>query len=300
MGACGSDDKKSDATTTTGAAATTAAAPSGGGAASTTSAGASTPPASAVGQLELVKDDTLTVAAVIPYPHFYDGADPESLTGGLDWALAQELAKRLGVSNTVYKNVNFAALTAGQLSKDYDVGIVEISVTPARSEVNDYSDCYSHSYNVAIVPKGTPASTLDELKQISWGFATGQTGQDLVLNYIKPDKTFKAFQSVVQEGGPALKAGTIDGLMAGMGDATTLFGDADFAAKFEVAARIQTDENPDGFCEAIQLPKGSPNLTAVNAALAGIRDDGLIDQWKKEYGIITLGDDVPLVVLSKA
>lgn len=258
--------------------------------------GAAVQPAEAQ-ELKLVKPDTLTVVGLIPYPLFLNGT-PDNVTGGLHYDLVHALADELGVSNVEFKTSEFAALVAGAVT-GYDLGIMEINVTEARTRVNQYTNCYRRSYNVAIVPKGTTLNTLEDLKALKWGTQPGSSGQDILVNYLRPDNGFQSYPTIVQHGVQALKAGFITAIITGLSDTSTLMSDPDFKERFEVGARVLTTENPQGFCVGIQLPKDSPNLPLVNAALKKIMDAKRIEEWQDKYGIFVPEPDVPTFVLQK-
>jgi len=247
-------------------------------------------------QLKLVEPDTLSVVAQIPFPLFMNGT-PTNITGGLHYDLINAIAKDLGVPNVKFRTVEFAALVAGAVS-DYDIGIMEIFVNPKREAVNDYTSCYRRAYNVAIVPKGTAVQNLDDLKALKWGTQPGSAGQDIILNYINPPGGFQSYPSIAQHAKEALKAGLINAIIEGSG-AAALMSDPDFASRFEIAAKVTTEEAPDGYCIAMQLPKGSPNLEAVNASLKKIMDAGMIEQWQEKYGIFSPPQDIPTIVLKR-
>lgn len=263
-------------------------------------AGAFSVSASAVAQaqtqLQLTEPDTLTVVAQIPFPLFMNGT-PTDITGGLHYDLINTLAEDLGIPSVKFRTVEFAPLVAGSVP-DYDIGIMEIFVNPKRQEVNDYTSCYRRAYNVAIVPKGTKVETLEDLRELKWGTQPGSGGQDIILNYINPLGGFQSYPSIAQHAKEALKAGFINAIIEGSG-AAALFSDPEFAERFEIAAKVTTEEAPDGYCIAMQLPKGSPNLEAVNASLKKIMDAGKIQEWQEKYGIFAPPQDIPTLVLSR-
>jgi len=47
----------------------------------------------------------LKVATSLPAPGFWNGDSPQTLDGGLEWAMAADIAEELGYSGVTYSNV---------------------------------------------------------------------------------------------------------------------------------------------------------------------------------------------------
>lgn len=271
------------------------AAACGGEEAATTTAAATT--TTAAYQLETITPGTLVVATLVPYPGFLDGTDVDHLTGGLDWALANEIGRRTGMSEVTFTNNDFAAIVAGQVT-GYDIAVVEIYVTPERAAVNDYSICYRHAWTTPIVRNGVEIATQEDLEGILWGVETGSYGETVLLQYVQPDD-FRSYPSVSQVGVEALKSNSVEGIFMGIEDVGSMFNDEWVRENFYVPAKVVTPDQPTGICIAVQLPKGSPNLDVVNETLQGIIDDGLISEWEAEYlpyGMFDL-ENLPIINL---
>ncbi|MGW4425663.1 transporter substrate-binding domain-containing protein [Streptosporangium sp. NPDC004631] len=224
---------------------------------------------------------TLTVATVFPAPGVMEGDTPQTLKGGVDWALANQLAKELGMGKVEFVNTNFAALMSGQVTK-YDIAVANIITLEKRKSVNDYTDCYYSPVNAALVRDGKKLETLEDAKALKWGLLTGSVNESFMLNSIKPAEDARSYTSPV-----ALTAGLQDGAI-----------DAEYISLQRVSADALTEPlkgkskivllNPEnakslGLCSAVQLPKGSKNTPFVNTALNKIVDSGAIDTWVGQY-----------------
>ncbi|GHH72224.1 hypothetical protein GCM10017673_26970 [Streptosporangium violaceochromogenes] len=244
---------------------------SGSGATAQASAPAFTP----------VTAGTLTVATVFPAPGVMEGDTPQTLKGGVDWALAKELAKELGLGKVEFVNVNFAALMSGQVTK-YDIAVANIITLDKRKNVNDYTDCYYAPVNAALVRDGKKLETIEDAKALKWGLLTGSVNEAFMLNTIKPAEDPRSYASPV-----ALTAGLQDGaidaeyisLQRVSADALT----GPLKGKSKIVLLNPKDPKALGLCSAVQLPKGSANTPFVNAALKKIIDSGAVDTWVAQY-----------------
>ena len=88
---------------------------------------------------EYINGDTLTVGTNLPAPGFWDAESPDDVTGGFEYDMAVEAAKRLGLSKGVkVVNVSFDTLVAGQ-AKGFDVALSQVTITEDRAKVVDFS-----------------------------------------------------------------------------------------------------------------------------------------------------------------
>src|SRR4029453_8585833 len=69
---------------------------------------------SAGGTFTPATDGVLTVATNLPAPGFWDGDDVDHLTGGFEWGIATDLAKRFDL-DVKFVDVPFQQLAAGDL-----------------------------------------------------------------------------------------------------------------------------------------------------------------------------------------
>lgn len=231
-------------------------------------------------KFQTVTPGVLTVATELGNPGWMNGTDPDNVQGGVEWAMANDFAKRWGIPKVVFKNVAFTPLISGTVA-DYDVGLMTIFKTPAREKVNQYSDCYYVEDSGALVKKGTKIDSIADAKKLQWGHVTGGYA-GLILQKLEPDKTPKAFQDGPTEYN-ALLSGTVDGILDDFSSVAGRAHSKGFEGT-EVVAILALKGVPAP-CAAVQLPKSAPgsNVAAVNAALAAQQSSGDLDKWKAEY-----------------
>lgn len=232
-----------------------------------------------------VKADTLTVAAYVPFPGYWEGTTSH-LTGGLEFEIAKAMEKAFGLHKLSVRSVNFAALTAGDVS-NYDIAMADIYPTTQRKAVNEYSVCYDASSIVAMVRKGTPLSTVADAKKLHWGVAVGSTPSYVITNGVKPDTQPRFYQNTAQMM-PALASGKVNAVANSIQDLAKYVGTSDFK-DFTIPAQFEyKSAQTSSQCGAIQLPKGSKNLAAVNRELKKLLANGSIKKWRKRWVVPTL------------
>ncbi len=260
VAACGDDDDN-ETTGTAAPAATSATTMAGGG-------GAFTP----------VTPDTLTVVTSLPGPGFWVGDDPNAITGGYEYEIAKAIQQQLGLSKMKVVNVSFDQIVAGQVG-DFDLALSQVTITPERQQVVDFTEPYFESDQGVLVKKGTNVATVDDLKGLQWGVQSGTTGLDFVADQIKPTKEPQVFQDL-SAGFAALQAGQVDAFM--MDTAIVLPQAKDSGGTQEVVAQFKTGEQYGGI-----LPKGSPNAAAINAVITKLKSDGSLTKFAQQW----LGED---------
>ena len=244
----------------------------------------------ATDQLNLVKSGTLTVGTDNPaYPPWFGGtpkkpwqvSDPRS-GKGYESAVAYAVAKELGFSRNevtwdyVPFNNSFAP---GPKSFDFDIN--QVSVSPARAKIIDFSDPYYTINQAIVVNKGTPiasATSKAALKPYELGAQLGTTSYQFIKDKIKPSKTPSVFPTnagAVQ----ALKNKQIDGLVV---DLPTAF----YVTTVQVPnSKIlgQFPAEPGGEHVAMVFEKGNSLRTCVNKALATLKGNGTLKQLQQQW-----------------
>jgi polar amino acid transport system substrate-binding protein len=229
----------------------------------------------------------LTIATEVGNPGWVNGTDPEHITGGVEYEMALEMAKEFGIPKVVFRNVSFTPLISGTVT-GYDIGLMTIFKTPAREQVNTYSDCYYPAITGALVRNGVRLGSAADAKNLRWGYVTGGYA-GLIMQKLNPSKPAKSFPDGPTEYA-ALASGSIDAVMD---DLSSLAGRSQQKG-FEnthVAAVMQGNGVPVP-CSAAQLPKNGPagNVNAVNTAIAKMKAAGQIDGWVHQY-LSALGSD---------
>ena len=242
------------------------------------------------GDLNLVSSGTLTIGTDNPaFPPWFGGtakkpwqvSDPRS-GQGYESAVAYAVAKQLGFSKdeVTWKHVPFNTSFAPG-TKDFDFDINQISFSPARAKVVDFSDSYYDVNQAVVVNKGTPiasATSVSALKPYELGAQLGTTSYQFIKDEIKPSKQPSVFPSnagAVQ----ALKNKQIDGLVVDL--PTAFYVTAVQVPDSKVLGQFPTQPGGEHFGMVFQ--KGNSLVTCVNKALSTLRSDGTLKQLQQQW-----------------
>jgi polar amino acid transport system substrate-binding protein len=242
-------------------------------------------PASPMASCPTVQSGRLTIGTDNPaYPPWFGGdpaksspwkvSDPNS-GKGFESAVAYAVAKQLGFarSQVQWLYTPFARSYAPG-AKKFDFDINEISYTPARAKVVDFSNSYYDVNQAIVVLQGTPiakAHSVAGLRPYKLGAQLGTTSYDLIVNVIKPAS--KSVYTSNDKAVFALKSKLIDGLVV---DLPTGF----YVTNVQVPHSTilgqfaNSGKNPEHF--GMVLAKGSPLTTCVNQALAKLKANGTL------------------------
>jgi polar amino acid transport system substrate-binding protein len=242
------------------------------------------------GKLNLVQSGTLTVGTDNPaFPPWFGGdakapwkiSDPRS-GKGYESAVAYAVAKQLGFTRDQLSwkytpfNTSFAP---GKKAFDFDIN--QISFSPQRAKVVDFSDSYYDVNQAVVVNKGTPiasATTIAALKPYSLGAQLGTTSYQFIKDTIKPSKQPSVFPQntgAVQ----ALKNKQIDGLVVDL--PTAFYVTAVQVPNSKVLGQFATAPGGEHFGMVFQ--KGNSLVTCVNTALATLRDNGTLQNLQQQW-----------------
>lgn len=269
MSACGDDSGSSSGTT-------------GGGGSGSFGECEVTVEKGELGDVELTSDGVLTVATSLPAPGFWNGDDPDSITGGYEYCLAADIATRLGLDEIKVVNVSFDALVAGQTS-DFDVAFSQVTITDERAQVVDFSTPYFSSDQGVMVNKGTTISNIDEARKAKWGVQASTTAQTYLADVVKPESEASVFQDTPSMFA-ALTAGQIDAVM--LDTSIVLAQAAQSNGAQEVVAQFSTGEEYGGIYQ-----KGSPNAAAFDDIISGFASDGTLTALQTKWLAPVFGGD---------
>jgi len=233
-----------------------------------------------------VKDGTLTVETTLPAQGWWNGTTPESIKSGYEYCMAAELANMAGLSSVTVKNVSFDQLVAGR-TNDYDIALAEITITPERDKVVDFSTSYFDS-NIGVLVKKDSGITEDNITSKSCAAYAGTTSVDFLKNelHCASTKTYPDSQTLYQ----GLLSGQVD---ADFLDTAIVLAEAkSTGGQLEVVGQYKTGEKYGAI-----YPQGSANEDAFNQAIETLLGDGTLDQLSKTYlGPAFGGDpnDVPV------
>jgi polar amino acid transport system substrate-binding protein len=240
----------------------------------------------ASGACATVRSGQLTIGTDNPaYPPWFAGGTKTSkwkindpATGkGYESAVAYAIAKKLGYAkaHVAWTYVPFnKAFAPGKKSFDFDIN--QISYTPARAKVVDFSKSYYDVNQAIVVLKGTKISairSISGLHSFKLGAQLGTTSYGFIKSRIKPAQKPAVFPS--NAGAVlALKNKQIDGLVVDLPTAFYVTAvqvpNSKILGQFENAAGATTDRF------GVVLQKGNPLTSCVNTAITSLRTSGTL------------------------
>ena len=241
--------------------------------------------------LDTVSDGKLTIGTDNPaYPPWFGGGSPKgskwqindpSTGKGFESAVAYAVAKQLGFSKSQVEwsyvpfNRSFAP---GKKPFDFDIN--QISITPARAKVVDFSSPYYDVNQAIVVLKGKPiakARSVAALRPYKLAAQLGTTSYDFIKNTIKPSQTPSVFPqnaAAIQ----ALKNGQIDGIVV---DLPTAFYVT--AVQVENGTILGQFEGTSGEHFGMVLGKGSALTSCVDKAIAALKANGSLQRIQQQW-----------------
>jgi polar amino acid transport system substrate-binding protein len=235
-------------------------------------------------ELALVNPGQLTVGTDKPaFPPYFVDDDPTN-GEGFESAVAYAVADELGFaeSEVEWTVVPFNSSYAPG-PKDFDFDINQISITPKREQVVDFSEPYYVAAQAVVVGKDSDlgeVGSLADLKDATIGVQIGTTSLDAVENVIQPSgdpKVFNDSNDVVT----ALKQNQVDAVVVDV--PTAFFITATQAPGAKVAGQF---EAPGGDRFGLLLEKDSELTPCVNEAVRALESSGelqqITEQWMSE------------------
>jgi polar amino acid transport system substrate-binding protein len=219
-----------------------------------------------------VKSGTLTVQTTLPAPGWWNGTTPESIQDGYEYCMAAELANMAGLDSVTVQNVSFDQLVAGH-TNNYDLALAEITITPERDKVVDFSTSYFDS-NIGVLVEKDSDVTEDNITSKSCAAYAGTTSVDFLKNelHCASTKTYPDSQTLYQ----GLLSGQVDADF--LDTAIVLAEEKKTGGQVEVVGQYSTGEKYGAI-----YPQGSANEDAFNQGIQTMLDDGTLDQLSKDY-----------------
>jgi polar amino acid transport system substrate-binding protein len=218
-----------------------------------------------------VKAGTLTVETTLPAQGWWNGTTPQSIKSGYEYCMAANLAYAAGLSSVTVKNVSFAQLVAGHTT-DFDIALAEISITPERAKVVDFSKPYFDS-NIGVLVKSTSDVSESNIKTKKLAAYSGTTSVDFLKNDMGVNPTiFPNSQTLYQ----SVISGQVD---AAFLDTAIVLAEAKASnGTLKVVGQYSTGEKYGAI-----YPKGSANEDALNQGISDLQSQGILDQLSKDY-----------------
>jgi polar amino acid transport system substrate-binding protein len=246
----------------------------------------------ATADLPLQTSGKLTVATDTPaYDPWFSDNDPSN-GKGFESAVAYAVADELGFDKadvTWVKQPFNNAYAPGPKKFDFDIN--QISITPARAKVVDFSEGY-YSAGQAVIAldkdKIEPGSMAD-LADLKLGAQTGTTSLTAIRDVIKPDQQPLVFNNT-NTAKQALLNGQVDAIVA---DTPTAFYVT--AAEIEGSSIVGQFQPVTGEQEefGLLMEKGSKLRSCVDQALGSLRKSGRLADLEKQWLSTTV--DVPVL-----
>ena len=234
-------------------------------------------------QGKTLKDGVLTVGTDSPaFDPWFAHNDPTN-GKGFESAVAYAVAKELGFepSAVTWTKVPFnSSYAPGPKKFDFDVN--QISITPSRAKVVDFSDGYYTASQGLIALKDSPAAdatSLADLKDLKLGAQTGTTSLTAIRDDVQPTTEPLVFQST-NAAKQALLNGQVDAIVADLPTAFIITA-VQIPSATVVGQFQQQTGSPEEF--GMLFEKGNPLVACVNQALATMKSDGTLAALEKKW-----------------
>jgi polar amino acid transport system substrate-binding protein len=233
--------------------------------------------------LPLLTRGTLTIGTDSPaYDPWFSNNDPTN-GKGYESAVAYAVAEQLGFTadEVTWVKVPFnSSYKPGDKNFDFDIN--QISITPQRAEVVDFSDGYYQASQAVITLKDSPladATSVSELADYKLGAQTGTTSLTAIRDVIQPTEEPAVFEDT-NAAKQALLNGQVDGIVADLPTAFYIT-----AVEIPQGTIIGQFQPETGQQEEFGMlfEKGSGLVPCVNEALAALREDGTLDQIQQQW-----------------
>ncbi|MEV0593374.1 ABC transporter substrate-binding protein [Nonomuraea cavernae] len=234
-------------------------------------------------QLKLVNAGKLTIGTDKPaYEPWFKDDDPSN-GQGFESAVAFAVAGELGFDRdeVQWSTVKFdSAFAPG--AKQFDFDINQVSITPDRAKVVDFSNGY-YTVKQAIVAidgsKFAGAKSLAELKDAKIGVQVGTTSLDAVRNVIKPADDPNVYNDQI-DAITALKNDQVEALVVDL--PTAFYVTAAQVEKSKIVGQFSsTGGAPEEF--GVVMEKGSPLKSCVDKAVDALKSKGELAKIEQEW-----------------
>lgn len=235
----------------------------------------------------------LTVGTDSPaYEPWFAENDPSN-GKGFESAVAYAVAGKLGFQpeDVEWVKVPFNNSYAPG-AKKFDFDINQISITPERAKVVDFSEGYYEPTQAIIAladSDAAKAADLDDLDTLKLGAQTGTTSLTAIREEIKPDAQPLVFEDT-NAAKQALLNGQVDAIVADL--PTALYITAVEIPKSTIVGQFAYDDDAtEEF--GMLFEKGNDLVACVDAALAELDEDGTLAALEQEWLSDTA--DVPVL-----
>jgi polar amino acid transport system substrate-binding protein len=223
----------------------------------------------------LYEKGRLTVATDKPaYAPWFKG-DPKNYSG-YEGDVASEVAERMDLP--IRWTVEPFNKSYAPGAKDFDFDINQITITPEREQVVDFSNGYFDNAQGVLVMKDGPAAgakSVSDLKDLTIGAQVGTTGLDFVNETIEPTTEPKVYDST-NDAKSALESGQIDVFVTDL--VTTVF-----LRDVEIDGSTVIGQYPRDEQFGMLFEEGNPLVGCVNEVLGEMKSDGTLEELQKKH-----------------
>jgi polar amino acid transport system substrate-binding protein len=238
----------------------------------------------APGKLQTVSDGVLTVATDKPaYPPYFEDDEPAN-GEGFESAVAYAIGKQLGYPKAKLKwTVEPFDSSYAPGEKHFDFDVNEISITPARAKVVDFSAPYYKANQAVVALDGSDAAkakSLAGLEDTKIGVQINTTSLSAVEEEIEPSSRPEVFNSS-SDVVTALKNGQVEAVVVDLPTALYLT-----AAQVEDAQVVGQFGKASGEEWGALLGKESPLTECVSGAVEALESSGeleaITERWMSQ------------------
>jgi len=233
------------------------------------------------GKLPTLEEGMLTVGTDKPaYPPYFEDDDPTN-GEGFESAVAYAIGEQLGYPKAKVKwtVVPFdSSYAPGE--KDFDFDVNEISITPARVKVVDFSAPYYKANQAVVALDGSDASkakSLADLEDTKIGVQINTTSLSAVEEEIDPSSKPEVFNNS-NDVVTALKNGQVEAVVVDLPTALYLT-----AAQVEDATVVGQFGKASGEEWGALLAKESPLTGCVSEAIESLESSGELKQITERW-----------------
>jgi polar amino acid transport system substrate-binding protein len=223
----------------------------------------------------LYEEGGLTVATDKPaYAPWFKG-DPQNYSG-YEGDIASEIAKRMNLPLKWVVEPFNKSYAPG--AKDFDFDINQITITPEREEVVDFSDGYFDNAQGVLVMKDSPAAdakSVSDLEDLTIGAQVGTTSLDFINETVKPTTDPKVYDTT-NDAKSALESGQIDALVTDL--VTTVY-----LRDFEIDGSTVIGQYPRNEQFGMLFEQGNGLVGCVNQVLGEMKSDGTLKRLQQKH-----------------
>lgn len=228
----------------------------------------------------------LRVGSELGVEGFWNGADPATVDGGYEWAIATRLAQVGGFDGIEIVVRDQASVMSGAVT-DYDVYLNQIPIPVKKKGPVVFTRPYLRDERGVLVRTGTIVASVVASRALRWGALSGKTAVAFVQKKVKPTTPVTEFANV-----PSMVTALVDGTIdAAMLDTVSVLRIAkNSGGTVAVAGQIKS-----GGVWGIVLPKGSALKGPINKLLRLGEKTGILPTLRTEWLVPALGADPQLV-----